>query len=60
MSERKDCDCGWPGPAYGPHDPDCASLQLPQPRPHDASDCPECAGEGGECPECEGTGKVQP
>ena len=21
-----ECDCGWPGPAYGPHDPDCRSL----------------------------------
>lgn len=20
------CDCGWPGPEYGPHEPDCASL----------------------------------
>ena len=20
------CDCGWPGPDYGPHDPDCRSL----------------------------------
>lgn len=24
MSECSgECDCGWPGPAYGPHDPDC-------------------------------------
>ena len=20
---QSECDCGWPGPAYGPHDPDC-------------------------------------
>lgn len=21
------CTCGWPGPAYGPHDPDCRALR---------------------------------
>jgi hypothetical protein len=25
---HSECDCGWPGPDYGPHDPDCHSLEL--------------------------------
>lgn len=30
MNDRchSECDCGWPGPDYGPHDPDCHSLDL--------------------------------
>jgi hypothetical protein len=24
---QSECDCGWPGPAYGPHDPDCNSYR---------------------------------
>lgn len=24
---HSECDCGWPGPDYGPHDPDCHQWQ---------------------------------
>ena len=25
---HSECDCGWPGPDYGPHDPDCHSYDV--------------------------------